>query len=79
MIIIKLSGLVEDLLCQIKSMSTDDMIVDLLMSSQKNHQSYQVNQKKVLEICNEKKDIKVDQDIKIFYDCIIKKNLIYIQ
>ena len=37
----------EDLLCQITSMSSDDTIADLLMSSQKNHQSYQVNQKKV--------------------------------
>ena len=36
-IMIKLPGLAEDLLCQIKSMSTDDMIVDFLMSSQKNH------------------------------------------
>ena len=25
-----------------------------------------------IEICNERKDIKVDQDIKFFYDCIIK-------
>ena len=30
-IMIKLPRLAEDLLCQIKSMSTDDMIVDLLM------------------------------------------------
>ena len=36
----KFSGLAEDLLCQIKSMSTDDATADLLMSSQKNHQSY---------------------------------------
>ena len=46
-IMIKLPGLAEDLLCKIKSMRADDMIVDLLMSSQKNHQSYQVNQEKV--------------------------------
>ena len=38
-IIIKLAGLKEILLCQIKRMSTDDVIADLLMSSQKNHQS----------------------------------------
>ena len=43
----QITELAEDLLYQIKSMSTDDMIIDLLMSSQKNHQSYQVNQKKV--------------------------------
>ena len=47
MIMIKLEGLVEDLLNQIKSMSSDDTIADLLMSSQKNHQSDPVNQKKV--------------------------------
>ena len=36
----KIAMIAEDLLCQIKSMSTDDTITDLLMSSQKNHQSY---------------------------------------
>ena len=30
---IKLSGLAEDILCQIKSMSTDDTIANLLMNS----------------------------------------------
>ena len=43
---IKSQELTEDLLSQIKSMNSDDMIADLLMNSQKNHQSYPVNQKK---------------------------------
>ena len=44
-IMIKLFGLTEDLLCQIKSMSSYESIADLLMSSQKNYQSYRVKQK----------------------------------
>ena len=44
---IKSQELTEDLLYQIKSMNSDDTIADLLMNSQKNHQSYPVNQKKI--------------------------------
>ena len=46
----QIGRIAEDQLCQIKSMSTGYTIADLLMSSQKNHQSYQVNQNKVKEI-----------------------------
>ena len=49
-VMIKLPGLTEDLLSQIKSMNSDDTIADLLMSSQKNHQSYPVNRKRIKEI-----------------------------
>ena len=42
----QIARIAEDLLCQIKSMSSDVTIADLFMSSQKNHQSYWVNQKK---------------------------------
>ena len=45
-IIIKLSGLAEVLLWQIKNINRDDTIADLLMSSRKNHHRNLVNHKK---------------------------------
>ena len=47
LIIIKLSELVGGLLWQIKSMNYDDTIADLLISSQRNHQSYLANWKQI--------------------------------
>ena len=47
---IKLPRLAENQLYQIKSMNSDNSIADLQVNSQKNHQSYSVNQKKVKKL-----------------------------